>query len=1598
MSDDIRSSQYSRDSMIHSVWAHQLRFEREAATFRAEAPQWQHRVLIPPHERESPPLHPRAENLPRLEREFTAAALAKITTTHLIPLLCVGDAGWHGQQGAGASSSSETSDMTCFPIYCWSYPKWSAECSNKAAESIAHHLRWQYRMWNVKPELAGRDLVNPAPEDCRDVLKACRREATYVCAAGPSTGGGGGGAQGGQTQNTITIYNRIMVHYYGHGTRKPENGNMYLYSSRGSGSSSSSAQSTSVAFEDVRRALGSPSLYILDSDNAGSLLRHTLPDGRALETIDSGDIIFAACREGEAIPSSAFFPSDVFSSCMTTPVQAAVLWHTTQLVNLVEAPLEITHLLSGSVADRRTPLGEVNWTLMTITDSIAWTCLPPTVFYRLLRTDLALAVVCRNYLLASRIMRSFGCHTVAHPNVFPDTSRHPLWATWDQYLDGVVHALVVQSSDFPSLRSIRHQIRRVRVSLLRAHVPRSISIPTTTFFRDALQACGVWLEQARAVYTNSASAALLQQQQQSPKQQPLAPPSAETAFALHVNPSTSNGSFGVEAAAIGGANLAPFSGQCTTPFFAGNAMFHALNGTSLNSPTHNSNNGSSVFNQTMAQVQQEGERIEFLPLLLQTMLLPEYRTETMPLICGCADLGPWAISQMFQVILHGFILKLLSRNPSLPLAPFAAFIWAKFIAFDVDYVVEEAQRQKWCIEFYATPMERPTADPTGALGYYSTDEGQLLIYCCSLTVLAVRRAGGTTAFWTHIRHLVAKTLKTRTLSTRARQYHILCLGSTYLNPAMYTHTQDIEYEPILTCFKDPCEEVRIAAMASIRLLLLFLSNHMEDAAVAHIVETIYIQITEHVLVEASVSVRLQCTHLLSLYLTLRARTYRTRNIDTLCPHILNVGRSPSLAPSQPTISMSHAASDETAANTTAAFPHPHPNEGAGISPPNTANAGGRDSRHVRHETSLPLNTASMSNGPTVAASSTSTDMPSHNQTLSPSSSAQVHNNQQQQNNAQQQQQQQQSSVDASIKVLECLVSLCSDPAAPIFTKALHIQQFFLVRVLGRATCTTPMHMRLNNNARPLGTFERMFLKAREPSTPHHRHSVAAAHPPPPASPSLVPSSIVLFQMQSLSRNPIEETTTSLYDASPAGGAPPISLPPAFGGDLNPTSSIGSVTSPTVTPSSPAGSAFVEDKEIVDTFFELPVLSLLRSHLLEDKTSSMDDVAVDLRHRADLEHVTRMQISNCHDVLDAKAAFVKFGQEPMATFALPSVSEHITFHPFHPWVLATSGPDVVVLVDWDSGAVISTLNCCGSQQRYETSSSLGFSSADSRSRITQLHFVDPGYDSLVLTSSSSGVVSVFDKVTVNGGATMVSTFRGIPNRDVGYHYDDCSTAWCQPTGMLGCSSVGSSLYLWDLQKQLCTQECVDHTHAAHTHSKTMCLEGSTPMPQLFAAGCANGAVFIYDTRETSGPCHRVQCHDGSCVNLSFPCYDSNAMFTVSAHGLLHEWDMRSLHDPISSIALSSASLHKTKKRFSENFFVSASMHRYTSTVAGVMNSGDVRLYGHDGVRLDRMTVVDRPRAITWHPTRPLVAMGTETSTILVYGLVDEATVDILDIWR
>nr|CAJ2472059.1 unnamed protein product [Leishmania braziliensis] len=128
-------------------------------------------------------------------------------------------------------------------------------------------------------------------------------------------------------------------------------------------------------------------------------------------------------------------PSDILTSCLTTPLRMAILWFIAMRPELQALHPLILHLFPGTLTDKKTPLGQLQWYLQSITECIAWSTLSLPQYSRLFREDVYVAPLFRGYLLAERIVVGGlgGCLSVYPP--VPATHSHTLWSTWDNIVE-----------------------------------------------------------------------------------------------------------------------------------------------------------------------------------------------------------------------------------------------------------------------------------------------------------------------------------------------------------------------------------------------------------------------------------------------------------------------------------------------------------------------------------------------------------------------------------------------------------------------------------------------------------------------------------------------------------------------------------------------------------------------------------------------------------------------------------------------------------------------------------------------------------------------------------------------------------------------------------------------------------------------------------------------------------------------------------------------------------------------------------------------------------------------------------------------------------
>ncbi|XP_045477385.1 regulatory-associated protein of mTOR isoform X1 [Harmonia axyridis] len=332
---------------------------------------------------------------------------------------------------------------------CWIDPHNSSPA--KTLEKVGATLQLQYERW--QPRARYKQCLDPTIDDMKKLCFSMRKAAKEE---------------------------RCLFHYNGHGVPQPtKNGEIWVFNRQ-------YTQYIPLSLYDLQSWMGSPSIYVYDCSNAGTIVKSFQTFAKQHENEYEqmrliplarpkfGNCIqLAACDVDQLLPMHPDVPADLFTCCLTTPIKTAIRWYLQKNRNLLtpEICLDDIDLIPGAFGDRRTMRGELNWIFTAVTDTIAWSTLSTDLFQKLFRQDLLVASLFRNFLLAERVMKSYDCSPVSSPRL-PPTHEHPMWDAWDYTLD-------------------------LALSQLQNILYNKIEFTHLPFFEDHLRAFEVWLDVAQ---------------------------------------------------------------------------------------------------------------------------------------------------------------------------------------------------------------------------------------------------------------------------------------------------------------------------------------------------------------------------------------------------------------------------------------------------------------------------------------------------------------------------------------------------------------------------------------------------------------------------------------------------------------------------------------------------------------------------------------------------------------------------------------------------------------------------------------------------------------------------------------------------------------------------------------------------------------------------------------------------------------------------------------------------------------------------------------------------------------------------------------------
>ena len=328
---------------------------------------------------------------------------------------------------------------------------------------------------------------------------------------------------------------RILFHYNGHGVPQPTHSGEIWVFNRGY------TQYIPVSLYDLQSWIGAPYIMVIDTNAAGHVIENNKRfiqkriDDEANHHADAAapspvnayieSIQLGACQSNEILPLNPDLPADLFTCCLTRPIEMSIKWFILFSPLREKGYYDILKNKNGAVevpgklTDRRTPLGELNWIFIAITDTIAWTTLSRPLFKKLFRQDLVIAALFRNFLLAKKMMPEVGCHPISDPPL-PDISKHPMWDSWELAIDQILGQMLKKResepdeedmSDIPQLQIVSTE-NDAKTANGNTHKSGSIpngngSLPGQagwnyqhcSFFQQHLTAFEVWLQYGSAI-------------------------------------------------------------------------------------------------------------------------------------------------------------------------------------------------------------------------------------------------------------------------------------------------------------------------------------------------------------------------------------------------------------------------------------------------------------------------------------------------------------------------------------------------------------------------------------------------------------------------------------------------------------------------------------------------------------------------------------------------------------------------------------------------------------------------------------------------------------------------------------------------------------------------------------------------------------------------------------------------------------------------------------------------------------------------------------------------------------------------------------------
>ncbi|CAH1990620.1 unnamed protein product [Acanthoscelides obtectus] len=207
---------------------------------------------------------------------------------------------------------------------------------------------------------------------------------------------------------------------------------------------------------------------------------------------------------------------------------------------------------------------------------------------------------------------------------------------------------------------------------------------------------------------------------------------------------------------------------------------------------------------------------EQLPIVLQVLLSQVHRTRALELLGKFLDLGPWAVNLALSVGIFPYVLKLL-QSCAKELRPLLVFIWAKILAVDGSCQAEIVRDGGH--KYFLSILQ-----DTSLSSEHRTQAAFVLA-----SIVKRYREGQEAALQGSLVSVCLEQLNDPT--PELRQWVAICLGQLWdhYDKAKWTGVRDTAHEKLYTLLKDPCPEVRAAAVYSLGTFINSVGERSEHA-------------------------------------------------------------------------------------------------------------------------------------------------------------------------------------------------------------------------------------------------------------------------------------------------------------------------------------------------------------------------------------------------------------------------------------------------------------------------------------------------------------------------------------------------------------------------------------------------------------------------------------------------------------------------------------------------------------------------------------------------------------------------------------------------